>query len=124
MSFAGKPNFQALATRMTERNGVQCTYTSITNGVYDLDTSSIVQSSVATSCKIRPCVLSKEEVNSPNLVGLDARAFIISGASLANRPKPEDTITIASEIFTVIKTAEYAGNNSEVAYWRVLTKRG
>jgi len=121
---SNKPDFNAVAVRLIQRNSVDCVYSSVSAPVYDESTMQVSTTSQTFNIKARPTQGSYEERNSPNLVGLELCAFLIAGDDLSVQPKPEDSISYAGNAFTVLKVQNVMSNNQTTAYYRILTKRG
>lgn len=125
MFYSTKPNFNTVAYNLIHRNGVVCTYSKITQGVYDPELSSVSNTSVDFTVIARPTQASFSEKNSPNMINLDLKVFLLANTcDLGFVPSNEDIITFNSTAHKILSTVPIYGNNQDVAYWRLITKVG
>lgn len=90
---------------------------------YDVDTQMYSETQVVSSVKMFKAAATKQEVDSPNLIGKEVYVFLIAYADLNERPKPNDKIievygTEQEELRVQIVKEHWAGETP--AAWRVI----
>lgn len=89
-----------------KRNGEPCTYKKITQGVYDVETSSVSQTEQSYSVLAFREVVSANQYNYPNLVGKEVLKVYLQGDEVFT-PSPDDKVVFGSDEFTVKMNQAY-----------------
>jgi hypothetical protein len=87
--------------RMIARHGKDCTYKVVTEGTYDVNTSSATNTETEYTLKIYKKNIRVNQFNYPNLVGKDVSMFYLSGLDLVFIPESGDYIEYESDTYKV-----------------------
>jgi hypothetical protein len=115
-------NFTAAAKRLIERNGISCTYTTVTPGAYDVNTSSVTNTEVNTTLVSYMKHVVANQFNFPNMIGKDVGEFYILASSLSSKPKPADKLLFSGNKYTVQSVREYHAGKELVFYTVIAVK--
>lgn len=102
-----------------DRHGLTATYSVITEGVYNVDTSTTTNTSTAYSVKMYMRQIRASQYNYPNLIGQDSGLFYILATNLAFTPQPQDFITYSGKTYKVDSIQSHSADGAIVLY-RVL----
>lgn len=115
--------FATQSKRLVDKAGKTVTYRRVSDGVYDINTGTVVNTETTAPCNAFKVEATVAEESSPNMVGKDVAVFLIGGLDLDFVPKPNDFIDYVnlSEAFTVKVVAvkeHWAGQ--QVSLWRII----
>lgn len=102
-------NYLNVVKQQIEREGVSVTLTSTIQGVYNPETSTVINSTSQTSLKAFPAVCTFSEQQNPNLIGVASKAFLVTSTDLPSKPKPNDEILHGTDKYTVKIVKEHWG---------------
>jgi hypothetical protein len=109
-------NFIDSAKYLVHMHGVQIVYSSITTGSYNIETGTTTNTSVDTTLTAFPKTIRANSYNYPNLIGKTVLEFIIVATDIATAPKTLDTLSYASETYTVDSVRAHAAQGAVVIY--------
>ncbi len=115
-------NFMSSALGLIKRNGVSSSYKVITEGAYDIETSSVVTTEVTHTVILYRKHIRANQYNFPDLVGKETAIFYLSNADISFSPKPNDIIVSGGDTFTVQSVIEYNARGQLVFYKLVSVK--
>jgi hypothetical protein len=115
--------YLAIIIRAIAQHGQTCTYTVVTEGVYDVETSSTVNTETNYSIKMYKKHLRTNQFNFPSLVGRDAALFHLANNSLSFKPAVKDKITVDTIVYTVDSITEHSADGLVILY-KILTVKG
>jgi hypothetical protein len=108
--------------RLIQKYGKDCTYSRITEGTYNVNTSAMTpETEVQETVRSYRSKISYSESQNPNLIGKDSAVYVIAGRSITFIPSVGDRITNLDdsteyEILVVNKIDV----QSEVGLWRLI----
>ena len=83
-------DFHKVAQNLIESAGVEITYKSVSEGVYDPNTLSVSNTETPETIKAFLTRLTSQEEKDPNLVNKSASVFLIANNSLTAAPSDRD----------------------------------
>ena len=116
-------SFQSAVTSAITRHGLSLSYTSVTTGVYDVETGAPAITRVSYSLLMYPKQIIANSYNYPSLVGKESFMFYLSAAGLAFTPKMNDEIIYSGNTYRVQSYQSHVANASTVLY-RIIAVRG
>ena len=116
-------SFQSAVTSAITRHGLLLSYTSVTTGVYDVETGAPAITRASYSLLMYPKQIIANSYNYPTLIGKESFLFYLSAAGLAFNPKMNDEITYQGFVYRVQSYQEHVANGSVVLY-RIIAVRG
>lgn len=116
-------NYLNMVKQQIQREGAQITYTAITQGTYDPETSRVINNTSQTSLKAFPAVCTFSEQQNPSLVGVSSKAFLVASTDLLTKPKANDQILQGTDKYTVKIVKEHWGSGVACMY-RLLCVEG
>ena len=102
-----------------DRHGITCTYKSITEGAYDINTSSVTNTEISYSIRSYMKHIKATQWNYPNLIGKDTGLFYILALGLGFTPSPQDLIVYDGKTYKVDNVQGHAAGG-EIVLYRVL----
>ena len=103
--------------------GMDCTYTVITQGAYDVNTSQVLKTEVYYTIKAAQGTLRRSEQDSVNFTGKQSCAiYILPSTSFV--PKPSDVIIFDSNTLEVKEVQTQRGLQGQVAGYKLLCIKG
>lgn len=124
MTTTGSVNpFLLSSARAINRNGVLCTYVSVAEGAYNVETGSTTNVETSYTVRMFKKHLKANQYNYPNLIGKDAAMFYLVNDSLGFTPGINDKITIGSLTYKVDSIQEHYARGDLVLY-RLVTVKG
>lgn len=93
--------FLQAAIRQIARHGVLVNYITVTEGAYDVETGTTVNTESTVTFKAFPKRLKITQFNYPNLIGKQVIEFLVAGNSLTSLPKPQDKVLYLTDTYTV-----------------------
>jgi hypothetical protein len=108
--------FLIASRRLVARHGTQCTYTCVTEGLYDPETLSTTNVELSSLHCMFKNHIRISQYNYPNLVGKDAAEFYLVNNALGFKPDVKDKITCAGTVYTVDTVTEHVGYGDVVLY--------
>jgi len=106
--------FVATIKKILKMHGVSCNYTTISTGVYDIDTGSVVNTETITVVNTYPKVLKANQFHYPNLIGKEAVVFYLDATEIT--PRLEDVINWDSKSFKIEEVIPHTFNGEVVIY--------
>lgn len=103
-------------------HGITVTYTKVTEGEYNVETGSTVNTETTTSIKTFPKGIKVNQYNYPNLIGKEVIEFLIAGNALTSSPNINDKITKGSSDYTIVSYTEHFANGEAVLYKALAVK--
>lgn len=103
--------------------GMNCTYTVITQGAYDVNTSQVLKTEVSYTIKAAQGTLRRSEQESVNFIGKQSCAIYIL-PNLNFVPKPSDCILFDSNNLEVKEVQTQRGLQGQVAGYKLLCVKG
>lgn len=109
--------------RLIDLHGLNVTYNSVSEPVYNVSTGTATSSSTSSVIKSYPKHIKADQYNFPNLVGKEAYMFYIYNYKLSFAPKVGDTIIYNNEEYSadIIYNTVARG---EVVLYRVVAVKG
>lgn len=111
------------AKKLVYQHGVDVSYVKVTEGVYDVNTSSITNTESTSTIKAFPKKLKISSYSYPDLVGKVATEFIIVSQDLASDPDTQDKIIFNQETLTVYSFTTHYAEQQKVIY-KVIAVKG
>lgn len=81
--------------------GTECTYKRITQGVYDVETSSVANTEVSKTLMMYPKHIIANQYHFPSLIGKEVITFHVTSTDLGYEPKVNDLISYNSKTYKV-----------------------
>ena len=107
-------------TRLITKHGVDVQYVVVTEGEYNIETSTTDNTVTSTTIRAYPKRLKITQYNYPNLIGKQAVEFLVAGGTLLTPPRTNDKIVYDGDEYNVdsfISIVAY----SEVKLLKILT---
>lgn len=108
--------------RMIDQNGQSMTYIKVTEGNYNIETGSTVNTDTNYTVKMYKKHIKSTQYNYPNLIGRNAAMFYLTNFELAFIPNIRDKITVNSETFEIESIVEHSARGEIVLYKLIATK--
>lgn len=108
--------FKSSVYRQITRHGIDVTYVTVTEGTYNSDLGTVVNTEVETSIKAYPKTFIANTYNQPNLVGQTLTEWLVIASDLTSKPTPQDKIKVGSEAHTVASVKDVVARNELVMY--------
>ena len=102
------------AKRLLTSFGQAMTLSSITVGVYDPETSTVINTSIDTVADGVILPYSNGIENSPNSLIQQGDSQVL--ISLSVTPKPADTLTVGTVVYTIVNVKELAPNGTLILF--------
>jgi hypothetical protein len=102
-----------------DRHGSFVVYTEVPEAVYDVNTSSVVNTSQVHNLKAYMKHIKATEFLYPNLIGKDVGMFYILAAGLTFTPEVNDMITLNSKTYKVDSVQSHSALQ-EIILYRIL----
>ena len=115
--------YLAIALRAINTHGKTCTYSVVSEGTYNIETSSATNTETSYSVKMYKKHIRANQYNYPNMIGKDSAVFYLANNSLSFVPTSTDKITFNSKIYTVDSVTEHAADGLVILY-KILAVRG
>lgn len=116
-------NTNAAALRIIARLGITATYARTTGRVQNVDGTVTAGTSTESSVTVSPPnPVSKDYIASMTALDGDTTVWL-AGSGLGFTPKNGDTVTIGSEIWTVVAVRGYRGGTTTAA-WDLILRGG
>ena len=115
--------FLLASLKAVNRNGTDCTYVSVAEGAYNVETGSTTNVETSYTVKMFKKHLKANQYNYPNLIGKDAAMFYLVNDHLGFTPAINDKITIGSLTYKVDSIQEHYARGDLVLY-RLVTVKG
>lgn len=106
-----------------QRHGVDLLYSSITPGVYNVETGTTPVTTLVYNLRMYPKHMQINNYNYPALVGKEVINFYLANAPLGFTPKLNDEIAYKGFVYRVQSYQEHMANSS-VALYRILAVKG
>lgn len=115
--------YLAITLQAINTNGKLCTYTAVTEGSYNIETATTVNTETSYSVKMYKKHIRASQYNFPNLIGRDSALFYLPNSNLSFVPAPKDKIVIDNITYTVDSITEHSAHGIVVLY-KILTTKG
>lgn len=115
--------YLAIILRAITQHGQTCSYTVVTEGVYDVETSSTSNTDTSYSIKMYKKHLRANQFNFPNMIGRESALFYLANNKLTFTPAIKDKITINNIVYSVDSITEHSANGAIVLY-KILAVKG
>lgn len=115
--------YLAIVLKALNTHGKTCTYSVVTEGAYNIETSSATNTEVSYSVKMYKRHIRSSQYNYPNMIGKDSAVFYLANNSLSFLPTSTDKITFNSKIYTVDSITEHAADGLVILY-KILAVKG
>jgi len=102
--------------RALGKHGQDCTYTSVTQGTYDIETGGITNTTTDYTVRTYKNHIRATQYHYPSLIGKDSALFLFAGLGLAFTPKVEDLIALAGKTYKVNSIEEHAAFGTLALY--------
>lgn len=106
--------FLKATTDAINLHGETYTYTSVSAGIYDIETGKSTNTSADYSVAMYKQHIKATQYNFPNLVGKDSAIFYLANNNLVFEPKPNDKIVDGSNTYIVESVYEHRAKNQVV----------
>lgn len=104
------------------KHGSDCTYVSVAEGVYDIETLSTTNTNTNYTIRMYPQHFTANQYNAPNLVGKETIQFLLANSNLAFTPSVQDKIILSGVTYTVDSIKKHRANGIIVLYKLVSVK--
>lgn len=101
-------NFLAASVNAINRQGVNVTYRTVTEGAYDVNTGTVTNVESDITVKAYPREIIATQYNFPNLIGKRLVEFYVANPTLV--VNPNDKIVFGTDVFTVLKYRSHFAN--------------
>lgn len=108
--------FIASAKKLIYRNGIDVTFTKVTEGTYDSDTGSVTNIESTKTVKVYPKVITANSYNFPNLINREMREYLVVSEDLGYKPEAQDKITEGTTVYSVVSVKDIIARNESVVY--------
>lgn len=109
--------------RLIDLHGINVTYNSVSEPVYDVSTGTVTASSTSSTIKSYPRHIKADQYNFPNLIGKEAYMFYIYNYNITFVPKNGDVIIFNNEEYSV-DIIQNTIARGEVVLYRVVAVKG
>lgn len=104
-------------------HGEVVTYSSITDGVYNVETGSVTNTNTDILLPVYKKHIKANQYNYPNLIGKDAAVFYLANDQLSFVPKIRDKIVTTLGTYTVDSISEHRAEGLLVLF-KILAVKG
>lgn len=108
----------SLVDKMLTRHGKDCSYVSVSSGVYDIEAGSVVNTETSYSVKTYKKQIKVNQYNYPNLIGREVSVFYFDANKLTVTPKIKDKIVFSGLTYLVDSFQSHI-INGEVKLYRI-----
>jgi hypothetical protein len=115
--------YLAITSKAMSQHGKTCTYTTVTEGAYNIETGSATNPETAHTVRMYKKHIRASQYNFPNMIGRDSALFYLANNNLSFVPAPKDKITFDSITYTVDSVVEHAADGLVVLY-KILAVKG
>jgi hypothetical protein len=114
--------YLAIILKAINQHGISCTYKSVTEGTYNIETGSTTNAETSYSVKMYKKHIRATQYNYPSLVGKDSALFYLANNALSFVPRPKDKITVSSVAYTVDSITEHSADGLLIFYKLICTR--
>ena len=115
--------FIASALKLINRNGFSCTYVVVTEGTYNIETSSVTTTETNHTVTMYDKHIRANQYNYPDLIGKNSSIFYLANSGISFQPKVNDKIVRGSETFTVQTIVKYHARG-ELVFYKLIAVKG
>lgn len=115
--------YLAIALKAINTHGKTCSYITVSEGSYNIETGSTTNTETSHSVKMYKKHIRANQYNFPNMIGRDSALFYLANNSLSFVPATKDKITIDAVTYTVDSITEHAADGLVILY-KILTVKG
>lgn len=115
--------YLSIVLKAINTHGKTCSYTIVTEGVYNIETGATTNTETSHSVKMYKKHIRASQYNFPNMIGRDSALFYLANNKLSFVPAVKDKITIDSVTYTVDSVTEHAADGLVILY-KILTVKG
>lgn len=99
--------FVKSTVQLINLHGQTCTFKSVSEPTYDIETGSAVSTETSVTAKAYAKGVTASQFKFPNLIGRELAQFCVAYASLTSLLKPKDKILMGSDEFVVESVEEH-----------------
>lgn len=115
--------YLAITLRAINQHGKTCSYITVTEGSYDIETGSTINTETTYSVKMYKKHIRASQYNFPNMIGRDSALFYLANDNLSFVPTSKDKIIIDGVTYTIDSITEHAADGLVILY-KILTMKG
>ena len=115
--------YLSIILRAINQHGKTCSYTVVTEGLYNIETGSTSNTETSYSIKMYKKHIRATQYNFPSLIGKDSALFYLANNALTFTPRPKDKITVDSVTYTVDSIMEHSADGLIILY-KIMTVKG
>ncbi len=115
--------FISSAKQLITLHGVSCTYTTVTEGTYDVETGSVTNTESTLTITSYPKQVKVNQYNYPNLIGKVVTEFLCLATDFTSTPNPRDKIVHDGSTYSVEQVRTHQANGEKVLY-KILACKG
>lgn len=115
--------FLQATNNAVNKHGTNCNYIKVLQGVYDVNTGSVVNTETVVAIKVYKKHIKATQFSYPNLIGKDLALFYIPANSLLAVPEPGDRLISNSIAYTIDSYQEHCANG-EIVLYKVIATMG
>lgn len=115
--------YLSIILRAINQHGKTCSYTVVTEGLYNIETSTTSNTETSYSIKMYKKHIRATQYNFPSLVGRDSALFYLANNNLSFIPAAKDKITIDSIVYTIDSVTEHSADALVILY-KILAVKG
>lgn len=108
--------FLQAAKELIYPNGIDVTFTTVIEGVYDPNSGTVTNAETSKVLKAFPKNIRATAYNYPNLIGREIIEFLVVATDVTSKPKPQDKIIKGSDVFLVDRVRENYADGQVVIY--------
>lgn len=114
--------YLSITLRAINTHGRNCTYTVVTEGAYNIETSSTTNTETSHSVKMYKKHIRANQYNFPNMIGRDSALFYLANNNLSFTPTTTDKITVDGVTYVVDSVMEHAADGLVILYKIIAVK--
>ena len=103
------------------KHGLQVTYKTVTEGNYNVETGSTVNTEATSTFLAYPKAVKTSQYNYPNLIGKKVLQLLVAGDAGIS-PSTMDKVTVITEEYTVDSFSEHYAEGAVVLYKLLVVK--
>lgn len=112
--------FLQAAIRQITRHGVLVDYVTVSEGGYDIETGTTVNTETSIQIKAFPKRVKVSQFNYPNLIGKQVVEFLVAGNAFTTKPSVQDKITYDSDTYIIDSLSTHTALG-EVCLYKLLS---
>jgi hypothetical protein len=88
--------YLAITLRAINQHGKNCTYTTVTEGTYNIETGATINTETAYTIKMYKRHVRANQYNFPNMIGRDSAVFYLANNNLSFVPAHSRSVQVSS----------------------------